>query len=46
METYEFVLPSLWMGLGVVIALFAIFYYVGYVSAKKTTTAEDFYAAG
>jgi len=46
METYEFVLPSLWMGLGVVIVLFAIFYYVGYVSAKKTTTAEDFYAAG
>jgi cation/acetate symporter len=46
METYTFVLPSLWMGLGVVILLFAIFYYVGYVSAKKTTTAEDLYAAG
>ncbi len=46
METYEFVLPSLWMGLGVVILLFAIFYYVGYRSAKITTSAEDFYAAG
>ena len=46
METYEFVLPSMAMGLGVVILLFAIFYYVGYRSAKITTTAEDFYAAG
>ena len=46
METYEFVLPSLAMGLGVVIVLFAIFYYVGYRSAKMTTSAEDLYAAG
>ena len=46
METYEFVLPNLWIGLGVVVLLFVIFYYVGFVSARKTTTEEDLYAAG
>jgi len=46
METTQFVLPNVWMGVGVVIALFAIFYYVGWVAAKKTTSEEDLYAAG
>jgi Na+(H+)/acetate symporter ActP len=46
MQATEFVLPNVWMGVGVVIALFAIFYYVGWVAAKKTTSEEDLYAAG
>lgn len=46
MQMTEFVLPNVWLGVIVVAALFAIFYYVGYVSAKKTTSEEDLYAAG
>ncbi|MFW5901554.1 MAG: cation acetate symporter [Thermodesulfobacteriota bacterium] len=46
MEATEFVLPNIWMGVGVVIALFAIFYYVGWMAAKKTTSEDDLYAAG
>lgn len=46
MQMTEFVLPNVWLGVLVVVALFAIFYYVGYVSAKKTTSEEDLYAAG
>jgi len=34
------------MGIGVVIVLFCIFYYVGWLSARKTASKEDFYAAG
>jgi len=46
MEATEFVLPNIWMGVGVVIALFAVFYYVGWLAAKKTTSEDDLYAAG
>lgn len=46
MQMTEFVLPNIWVGVFVVVVLFAIFYYVGYVSAKKTTSEEDLYAAG
>lgn len=42
----EYALSNVWIGLGVVGILFMIFYYVGYVSSKKTTSDEDFYAAG
>ena len=45
-ETYEFVLPSMWMGIVVVVAFFAILYYVGYRAMRMTATADDFYAAG
>src|SRR6056297_1813213 len=46
MEATEFVLPNVWLGILVVLALFAVFYYVGWWSAKKTTSEEDLYAAG
>jgi len=42
----EYALSNVWIGLGVVAILFAIFYYVGYVSSRKTTSDADFYAAG
>ena len=42
----QYALSNVWIGLGVVAILFAIFYYVGYVSSRKTTSDEDFYAAG
>jgi cation/acetate symporter len=42
----EYALNNVWVGLGVVGILFAIFYYVGYTSSKKTVSDEDFYAAG
>jgi len=42
----EYALSNVWVGLGVVAILFAIFYYVGYQSSRKTTSDEDFYAAG
>ena len=42
----EYALSNVWVGLGVVAILFCIFYYVGYVASKKTTSDEDFYAAG
>ena len=42
----EYVLKNVWVGLGVVVALFACFYYVGWWSSRKTSSDEDFYAAG
>lgn len=36
----------MWMGIAVVVTLFAVFYYVGWWAAKKTTSEEDLYAAG
>jgi Na+(H+)/acetate symporter ActP len=42
----EYVLSNVWIGLGIAIALFVIFYGVGYMSSRKTTSDEDFYAAG
>lgn len=42
----EYTLDNIWIGLGVVIALFAVFYYVGYMASRKTTSDDDFYAAG
>ena len=46
MEVTEFILPNMWMGIGIVIALFAVFYYVGWWSSQKTINEEDLYAAG
>ncbi|MFP4048646.1 MAG: cation acetate symporter [Desulfovermiculus sp.] len=45
-QSLEFVLPNIWLGVGMIVLLFAIFYYVGWVAAKKTTSEEDLYAAG
>ncbi len=42
----EYALSNVWIGIGVVVVLFCIFYYVGWLSARKTTSEEDFYAAG
>ena len=42
----EYALSNVWVGLGVVAILFCIFYYVGYIASQKTTSDEDFYAAG
>lgn len=42
----EYALSNVWIGIGIVIALFCIFYGVGYMASRKTTTDEDFYAAG
>jgi Na+(H+)/acetate symporter ActP len=42
----EYALSNIWMGVGVVVALFAVFYYVGWWASRKTTSEEDFYAAG
>jgi len=42
----EYALSNVWIGIGVVIVLFSIFYYVGWLSARKTTSEEDFYTAG
>ena len=42
----EYALSNVWLGIGVVIALFAIFYYVGWWASRKTASDADFYAAG
>ncbi len=42
----EYALSNPWMGIGVVIVLFSIFYLVGWWSSRKTTSDEDFFAAG
>ncbi|MCP3941320.1 MAG: sodium:solute symporter [Desulfobacteraceae bacterium] len=42
----EYALSNVWVGLGIVGILFAIFYYVGYMASRKTVSDEDFYAAG
>ena len=42
----EYALSNVWIGIGVVIILFCIFYGVGYMASRKTTSDEDFYAAG
>ena len=42
----EYALSNVWVGIFVVVVLFAIFYGVGYWSSRKTTSDEDFYAAG
>ncbi len=42
----EYALSNPWMGIGVVIVLFTIFYLVGWWSSRKTTSDEDFFAAG
>ena len=41
-----YVLKNVWVGLAMVVALFACFYYVGWWSSRKTSSEEDFYAAG
>ncbi|MFP4347148.1 MAG: cation acetate symporter [Thermodesulfobacteriota bacterium] len=42
----EYALQNVWLGIGVVVILFAIFYYVGWWASRKTASEEDFYAAG
>jgi len=42
----EYALKNVWVGIGVVIALFAVFYYVGWWASRKTSSEDDFYAAG
>jgi Na+(H+)/acetate symporter ActP len=42
----EFALQNIWVGVIVVVVLFAICYGIGYVSGKMTTSEDDFYAAG
>jgi cation/acetate symporter len=42
----EYALSNVWIGIGVVVILFCIFYGVGYAASRKTTSDEDFYAAG
>lgn len=42
----EYTLDNVWIGIAVVIILFAVFYYVGYMASRKTTSDDDFYAAG
>ncbi|MCP4024039.1 MAG: sodium:solute symporter [Desulfobacteraceae bacterium] len=42
----EYALSNVWIGIGIVIILFAIFYTVGWFASQKTTSDEDFYAAG
>lgn len=45
-EQSSYYITNLPLGLGVVILLFAIFYYIGWTSARKTATTGDLYAAG
>ena len=42
----EYALSNVWLGVGVVIVLFAVFYYVGWWASRKTASDADFYAAG
>lgn len=42
----EYALSNVWIGIGIVFILFIIFYGVGYMASQKTTSDEDFYAAG
>lgn len=42
----EFALQNIWVGMIVVVVLFAICYGIGYISGKMTTSEDDFYAAG
>jgi len=42
----EFVITNVWIGVVVVVILFAICYLIGWYSSKMTTSEEDFYAAG
>ena len=42
----EYRIENVGVGLGVIIGLFAVFYYVGYVSRRRTTSDTDLFAAG
>ncbi len=42
----EYALSNVWIGIAIVIGLFCIFYYVGWVASRKTAGEDDFYAAG
>lgn len=46
MGEQSFYITNLPLGLGVVILLFGIFYYIGWTSSRKTATTGDLYAAG
>lgn len=45
MET-SFAIGNIWVGITVVVLLFAICYSIGWWAGKMTTSEEDFYAAG
>ncbi len=42
----EYALNNVWLGVTVVVLLFVIFYYVGWVASRRTASDADFYAAG
>ncbi|KJS29281.1 MAG: sodium:solute symporter [Desulfatitalea sp. BRH_c12] len=42
----EYALGNVWMGVMIVVIMFAAFYYIGWVSSRKTASEADFYAAG
>lgn len=42
----QFAITNIWVGLTVVVILFAICYMIGWWSSRMTTSEDDFYAAG
>jgi len=42
----QFAITNVWVGVIVVIILFAISYTIGWWSSRMTTSEDDFYAAG
>ncbi|MCG8337552.1 MAG: sodium:solute symporter, partial [Proteobacteria bacterium] len=42
----EYALNNVWLGVTVVVLLFVVFYYVGWVASRRTASDADFYAAG
>jgi cation/acetate symporter len=42
----EYALGNVWIGIILVVVMFAAFYYVGWISSRKTASEADFYAAG
>ena len=42
----EYALKNVWAGVFVIVAMFIVFYYIGWWSTKKTASEADFYAAG
>lgn len=46
MENQKWQLENPWMGLGVILATFLLFYIVGYVSNRKSTSARELYVGG
>lgn len=46
MENQNWQLENPWMGLGVILATFLLFYIVGFVSNRKSTSARELYVGG